>query len=77
MKPEKITPSGFGESRPLTPGNTEEERNINRRTDIVIASDQPDWVKALIPEAIAKDRPRQPLREPTEQISCAVLPNGS
>lgn len=55
VKPEKITPSGFGESRPLTPGNSEEERKINRRTDIVIASDQPDRVKALIPEA-AKEK---------------------
>lgn len=54
VKPEKITPSGFGESRPLTPGNTEEEKRLNRRTDIVIASDEADRVKALIPEAAAK-----------------------
>lgn len=56
VKPEKITPSGFGESRPLTPGTTEDEKKLNRRTDIVIASDQPDRVKALIPEAAAKDK---------------------
>lgn len=58
VKPEKITPMGFGESRPLTPGNTEEEKKLNRRTDIVIASDQPDKVKALIPEAV-KERAEQ------------------
>ncbi len=46
----RLSAIGYGESRPLAPGDSEAELELNRRVDIVVHSDQPDTVRALIPE---------------------------
>lgn len=44
-----IRATGFGSSRPLTPGRTPAEHEQNRRVDIVLLSDQPEAVRKLLP----------------------------
>mgnify|MGYP001320534900 CR=1 FL=1 len=36
LAPERISPSGYGEWRPITDNKTEQHRQLNRRVDIVI-----------------------------------------
>ncbi|MFQ4148029.1 flagellar motor protein MotB [Arthrobacter sp. LAPM80] len=43
---------GYGSSRPVNDNSTEALRELNRRVDIVVLSDQPEAVRALIPEAL-------------------------
>lgn len=51
IAPERMTAMGFGETRPLFEGDSPEALSGNRRVDLVVASDQPAEVKALLPEA--------------------------
>lgn len=44
--------TGFGSSRPANADQTEAEHEQNRRVDVVVLSDQPEAVRALIPEAL-------------------------
>jgi chemotaxis protein MotB len=46
---------GYGDTRPLVPGETPEALAANRRVDIVVASSASDAVRALIPGIIAHD----------------------
>ena len=46
----RIAAVGYGETRPLAPGITEEELKLNRRVDIVVLSDESEAVRELIPE---------------------------
>ncbi|MUK01417.1 OmpA family protein [Vibrio cholerae] len=49
----RLSAIGFGESRPLAPGTSEAELELNRRVDIVVHSDEPESVRALIPGVAA------------------------
>ncbi|MFJ5860950.1 flagellar motor protein MotB [Pseudarthrobacter sp. NPDC092439] len=55
VRPERIRAVGFGSARPLTPGKTADELRLNRRTDVVVLSDESETVRALIP-GILKSR---------------------
>lgn len=55
---DKIGAMGFGSSRSVNDNSTEPLRELNRRVDIVVLSNQPEAVRALIPEALkAKTAP--------------------
>jgi chemotaxis protein MotB len=49
---ERIGAIGFGSARPIAPGLTEADLAANRRVDVVVISDQPESVRALIPEVL-------------------------
>nr|WP_244186324.1 flagellar motor protein MotB [Arthrobacter agilis] len=49
----RLSAIGYGESRPLAPGTSEAELELNRRVDIVVHSDQPESVRGLMPEIAA------------------------
>ncbi|GAA2020176.1 flagellar motor protein MotB [Pseudokineococcus marinus] len=51
---DRMTAVGYGQTRPLYPGNDEQALSGNRRVDLVVLSDQPAEVKALLPEAAAE-----------------------
>lgn len=46
---DRITATGFGDARPLVDGETEAALAANRRVDLVILSNAPDEVRALLP----------------------------
>lgn len=48
---------GYGSARPLTTGNTAADYAQNRRVDIVVLSNQPEAVRALIPEVAKTSSP--------------------
>jgi chemotaxis protein MotB len=48
----KIGAIGYGSSRSVNDNSTEPLRELNRRVDIVVLSNQPEQVRALIPEAL-------------------------
>lgn len=49
---ELIGAIGYGSSRSVNDNSTEPLRELNRRVDIVVLSEQPEQVRALIPEAL-------------------------
>lgn len=49
---DKIGAIGYGSSRSVNDNSTEPLRELNRRVDIVVLSNQPDQVRALIPEVL-------------------------
>ncbi|MET4584012.1 chemotaxis protein MotB [Conyzicola nivalis] len=49
---ERIGAVGFGSARPMQTGDTEAAMAANRRVDIVVISDQPESVRALIPSVL-------------------------
>ena len=51
IPPQRMVALGYGETRPLFEGDSLEALSGNRRVDLVVASDQPAEVKALLPEA--------------------------
>jgi chemotaxis protein MotB len=55
----RVGATGYGASRPANTGTSVEDYKQNRRVDVVVLSDQPENVRALIPEAL-KARPGQP-----------------
>ena len=52
LNPVRIGATGYGSARPLAAGNTDAAYAQNRRVDIVILSDQPEAVRALIPALV-------------------------
>lgn len=52
IAPGTIGAVAFGSARQVNDDSTPELMELNRRVDIVIISDQPDVVRALIPEAL-------------------------
>ncbi|WP_276309082.1 OmpA/MotB family protein [Specibacter cremeus] len=48
----RVMATGFGATRQVNDDSTEALRELNRRVDIVVLSDQPESVRALIPEAL-------------------------
>lgn len=48
----KIGAIGYGSSRSVNDNSTEPLRELNRRVDVVAMSNQPEEVRALIPEAL-------------------------
>lgn len=44
--------TGYGSSRPQNTGTADADYEQNRRVDVVVLSDQPENVRALIPEAL-------------------------
>ena len=48
----KVAAIGYGSSRSVNDNSTEPLRELNRRVDIVVLSDQPEEVRALIPEVL-------------------------
>jgi len=72
----RISAVGFGDTRPLTPGDTPESMAQNRRVDIVAISDAPESVRALIPDALnqstsppsdSKTPTKKPDKKPVEK----------
>ncbi|MEJ5913333.1 flagellar motor protein MotB [Pseudokineococcus sp. 1T1Z-3] len=51
IAPERMTAVGYGETRPLYPGDDAAALDGNRRVDLVVVSDQPAEVRALLPRA--------------------------
>jgi chemotaxis protein MotB len=51
---ERIAAVSFGSARPLptATGSTDQDLAANRRVDVVVLSNQPDKVRALIPQAL-------------------------
>lgn len=49
---DKIGAIGYGSSRSVNDNSTEPLRELNRRVDIVVLSNQPDQVRALIPDVL-------------------------
>ncbi len=45
----RLSPTGYGSARPLYPENDPRSVRFNRRVDLVLISDQPAAVRALIP----------------------------
>lgn len=52
MRADHISSVGFGDARPVSAGNAEADLAANRRVDIVVLSQEPDQVRALIPGAV-------------------------
>ena len=48
----RVGATGYGASRPANADQTDAEHEQNRRVDVVVLSDQPEAVRALIPEAL-------------------------
>jgi chemotaxis protein MotB len=71
----KISAVGFGSSRPLADGTTEEAYAKNRRVDIVALSDQPESVRALIPDVLKKEKEAPPVVGGHE-LTSFLLPAG-
>jgi len=49
---ERIGAIGFGSARPMVAGTAGTELATNRRVDVVVISDQPESVRALIPDVL-------------------------
>ena len=49
---ERVSATGFGDSRPLESNKTTAGLKINRRVDIVVLSNQPERIRELIPEVM-------------------------
>ncbi|TDE98647.1 hypothetical protein EXU48_00030 [Occultella glacieicola] len=52
--PERIAAVGFGDSRPLADGSAPDALAMNRRVDIVVLSDAPESVRALLPQLLSE-----------------------
>ncbi|WP_174777084.1 flagellar motor protein MotB [Cryobacterium sp. TMT1-2-2] len=52
---EMISAVAFGSAQPVNTGSTLDDMAQNRRVDVVLLSDQPDSVRALIPGVAGKD----------------------
>ncbi|MFB6610611.1 flagellar motor protein MotB [Agromyces sp. NPDC056379] len=48
--PERAAAIGYGSARPVTSAADESAMALNRRVDVVVVSDQPESVRALLPE---------------------------
>lgn len=54
IPPNKIEGTGYAGYRPIMEGYTAEAMQANRRVDLVMHSDEPDSVRALIPQVLNK-----------------------
>lgn len=54
---DRIGAMGYGSSRSVNDNSTEPLRELNRRVDIVVLSDQPEQVRALIPDVLKANPP--------------------
>jgi chemotaxis protein MotB len=52
VAPGRIGAVAFGSARQVNDDSTEELMELNRRVDVVVLSDQPENIRALIPEAM-------------------------
>ncbi|HKU34163.1 MAG TPA: flagellar motor protein MotB [Paenarthrobacter sp.] len=52
MPPDRIGAVAFGAARQVTDDSTEELMELNRRVDVVLVSNRPEDIRALIPQAI-------------------------
>jgi chemotaxis protein MotB len=52
LAPGRIGAVAFGSARQVNDDSTEELMELNRRVDVVVLSDQPEDIRALIPEAL-------------------------
>lgn len=52
VAPKRIMAVGFGAARQVNSDQTEAEHEENRRVDVVVLSDQPEKIRALIPEVL-------------------------
>lgn len=50
IRPDQIMATGFGDARPLHPGNSDEAMALNRRVDVVVQSLASEEIRALLPE---------------------------
>jgi chemotaxis protein MotB len=55
VPPTRIMSVGYGDSRPLEPGNSPEAMVANRRVDLVILSSAPEQVRNLLTAVIASE----------------------
>jgi chemotaxis protein MotB len=51
---ERVGAVGYGSARPIANGTSETDLAANRRVDVVVISDQPESVRALIPAVLEK-----------------------
>ena len=49
----RVGATGYGSGRPLSAGDSDAERALNRRVDIVVLSDKSETVRALIPDVVS------------------------
>ena len=49
MPAPRVSAVGYGDSRPLQPNETAEGLTANRRVDLVVLSDEPERIRALLP----------------------------
>ncbi len=49
ISPQRLSATGFGSSRPLYPASDPRSVSYNRRVDLVVVSQQPAAVRALLP----------------------------
>jgi len=74
--PGLIAAVGYGSARPASSGSSLSEMAMNRRVDIILLSNQPDTVRALIPAAV-QDGPEpapETETEPTTKTKTAEKP---
>lgn len=78
IPPDRISAVGFGDSKPLADGTTEDAYAKNRRVDIVALSDQPESVRALIPQVLSDERAAGAPPSPASprNLSPFLLPGG-
>jgi chemotaxis protein MotB len=55
IRPDRIGAVGYGSSRPIATGTNPDELARNRRVDIVVLSNQPEAVRALMPGVVASE----------------------
>ena len=54
IAPARVVAIGYGSARPITDRTDEEGRSLNRRVDLLVVSDQPEDVRALLPGLYAQ-----------------------
>lgn len=50
----RVMAIGFGDERPIAPGNDEESLAMNRRVDVVVLSSAPEQVRDLVPAVMGE-----------------------
>jgi chemotaxis protein MotB len=54
IAPARVVAIGYGSARPITDRTDEAGMSLNRRVDLLVVSDQPEDVRALLPELYAR-----------------------
>lgn len=78
IRSDRIGAVGYGSSRPIATGTSPEEMARNRRVDIVVLSNQPEGVRALMPGIVAAENAAaaKPPVDPPTGIAQFTLPVG-